>query len=290
MKNHFQPRNERSLKGFTLIELLVVIAIIAILAAILFPVFGRARENARRSSCQSNLKQIGLGMLQYAQDYDEQFASTQYGPTGNNEHWYSDNSNIYKWMDAIYPYVKSEQIFDCPSSAASGTASGATRKYIYHRNLPNSCAGGGGGYPNDCMSYGSYGLSQAYWDSSSNGGSGPANASGPARDNGRGRSLSAIAAPTTTIWVADSGYASGSAETYRMTGLTNTSDLRLETAGGVRFAVNASAGGMFERHLETTNALYVDGHVKASKLSNVMNRVTRSDGAVIMPSFTIEDD
>ena len=61
-----------SKKAFTLIELLVVIAIIAILAAILFPVFARARENARRASCQSNLKQIGLGLIQYSQDYDEQ--------------------------------------------------------------------------------------------------------------------------------------------------------------------------------------------------------------------------
>lgn len=71
----FNISNGKSLKksGFTLIELLVVIAIIAILAAILFPVFGRARENARRSSCQSNLKQIGLSMMQYTQDYDEQF-------------------------------------------------------------------------------------------------------------------------------------------------------------------------------------------------------------------------
>src|SRR4028118_1774787 len=60
-----------SRSGFTLIELLVVIAIIGILASILFPVFARARENARRSSCQSNLKQIGLGILQYTQDYDE---------------------------------------------------------------------------------------------------------------------------------------------------------------------------------------------------------------------------
>ncbi len=287
MKNTFAARQVRPKSGFTLIELLVVIAIIAILAAILFPVFGRARENARRSSCQSNLKQIGLGLLQYAQDYDEQFASTQYQDVADR-HWYSDNTRYYKWMDAIYPYVKSEQIFDCPSAAATGTTNGATRKYIYHRNLPNSCAGGGGGYPNDCMSYGSYGLSQAYWDPAPGGG--PTNASGPAQGESRGRSLSSISAPTTTIWVADSGYANGSAETYRMTGFTNTADLTVNTANGVRFASNTSAGGMFERHLETTNALYVDGHVKASRLSNVMSRVTRSDGAVIMPSFTIEDD
>src|SRR5438093_9492423 len=75
MKHHSDKhRSDRS--GFTLIELLVVIAIIAILAAILFPVFGRARENARRSSCQSNLKQLSLGMLQYTQDYDERFPSS----------------------------------------------------------------------------------------------------------------------------------------------------------------------------------------------------------------------
>jgi prepilin-type N-terminal cleavage/methylation domain-containing protein/prepilin-type processing-associated H-X9-DG protein len=101
--------------GFTLIELLVVIAIIAILSSILFPVFARARENARRSSCSSNLKQIGLGMMQYTQDYDEKFPLiwNQWGvPTGTP----------YGWADALQPYLKSTQILKCPS--ASGVTSG----------------------------------------------------------------------------------------------------------------------------------------------------------------------
>lgn len=89
--------------AFTLIELLVVIAIIAILAAILFPVFARARENARRSSCSSNLKQIGLGLLQYSQDYDEKFMSD----------W--DGTHGYK--QTLQPYLKSAQIWQCPSNS-----------------------------------------------------------------------------------------------------------------------------------------------------------------------------
>lgn len=88
--------------AFTLIELLVVIAIIGILAAILFPVFGRARENARRSSCQSNLKQIGLAMAQYQQDYDERTLVVD-EPLG------------YTWFIPIQPYIKSTQVFRCPS-------------------------------------------------------------------------------------------------------------------------------------------------------------------------------
>ena len=96
-------KNSHQNKGFTLIELLVVIAIIAILAAILFPVFARARENARRSSCQSNLKQIGLGMLQYIQDYDEKY------PIGR------PNDENLGWANNLQPYLKSRQIFQCPS-------------------------------------------------------------------------------------------------------------------------------------------------------------------------------
>src|SRR5436190_15559888 len=100
--------------GFTLIELLVVIAIIAILAAILFPVFGRARENARRSSCQSNLKQLGLGLLQYTQDYDEMLPAGYNGvPPAGNGFWGTG------WAGCIYPYVKNGQVYVCPNDTTS---------------------------------------------------------------------------------------------------------------------------------------------------------------------------
>ena len=141
-------------RGFTLIELLVVIAIIAILAAILFPVFARARENARRATCLSNLKQLGLGFVQYSQDYDEKYPPTRglttdalggttYGglywnifppnavsgvdPASNSVRWTS-------WAQVLQPYLKSKQIMTCPSSADtafySNTATFVTKQPI----------------------------------------------------------------------------------------------------------------------------------------------------------------
>ncbi len=105
-------------RAFTLIELLVVIAIIALLAAILFPVFARARENARKSSCANNLKQIGLGMLQYSQDYDELSVPIR---TGGNP------SPHFAWHQLIQPYIKSRQVLVCPSNTG-----GRTLSYTYN--------------------------------------------------------------------------------------------------------------------------------------------------------------
>jgi prepilin-type N-terminal cleavage/methylation domain-containing protein/prepilin-type processing-associated H-X9-DG protein len=104
-------------RGFTLIELLVVIAIIAILAAILFPVFARARENARRSSCQNNLKQLALGIKAYVQDYDEKFPpqATDSGPAGGSAIAGNSSSTDIGWSEIIQPYIKSTQLLQCPS-------------------------------------------------------------------------------------------------------------------------------------------------------------------------------
>ena len=119
-------------RGFTLIELLVVIAIIAILAAILFPVFQKVRENARRTSCASNEKQIGLAFTQYEQDADEQTpGTTQWG---------------YGWAEKLQPFVKSAQVFQCPDDSHgidTNTTAGAppvTRiSYALNGNTRQNC-------------------------------------------------------------------------------------------------------------------------------------------------------
>jgi len=103
-------------RAFTLIELLVVIAIISILATILFPVFARARENARRTSCLSNLKQIGLGVMMYVQDYDEKYPLRNFAnhTTPPSEGWWYNGS--WFWENSVMPYIKSNQVFICPNA------------------------------------------------------------------------------------------------------------------------------------------------------------------------------
>jgi len=122
-------------RGFTLIELLVVIAIIAILAAILFPVFARAREKARQASCQSNEKQIILGCIMYASDYDGRFPRncTSASPTGCA-------APGWDWREVSQPYVKNWQLYTCPS--ADGPITDACKP-----GVPRSFAGQNlGGY------------------------------------------------------------------------------------------------------------------------------------------------
>jgi prepilin-type N-terminal cleavage/methylation domain-containing protein/prepilin-type processing-associated H-X9-DG protein len=241
--------------GFTLIELLVVIAIIAVLAAILFPVFGRARENARRASCQSNLKQIGLGILQYTQDYDEAMIASWYGDSDV----VSDNGDNYKWMDALQPYVKSTQLFDCPSSQAP--------RYVV-RSTPN---------------YGSYVTNNGYYES------GDA-VNPPVSDYGGstavptpiGRTLLAsIVTPSTTALVMDGQAETGSPIIGYFCYWTNAAGLPTLVDGPPKTFQTA-----VERHLETINVLYCDGHVKSRKLADLV----KPNSAGVLSAFTREDD
>jgi prepilin-type N-terminal cleavage/methylation domain-containing protein/prepilin-type processing-associated H-X9-DG protein len=109
------PRSRRA--GFTLIELLVVIAIIAILAAILFPVFAQAREAARKTTCLSNLKQLGLGMTMYATDYDDQ--AVPWNLRYKDKNLYDANGVSLSWDRLIQPYIKSTAVLRCPSDSGS---------------------------------------------------------------------------------------------------------------------------------------------------------------------------
>ncbi|NLO04664.1 MAG: DUF1559 domain-containing protein [candidate division WS1 bacterium] len=132
--------------GFTLIELLVVIAIIAILAAILFPVFARAREKARQTSCLNNVKQLSLGLLMYMGDYDGSFPSGSAAAWGDGTY---PNHPYGAWADGIQPYIKNNQIYICPSDSSANCISHANSE---SHTLYAACLMGS--YPNQQLSYG----------------------------------------------------------------------------------------------------------------------------------------
>jgi len=251
----------RSKHGFALIELLVVIAIIAILASILFPVFARARENARRSSCQSNLKQIGLGLMQYVQDNDEGFPIYTYMLPGNTgvEYAYTHPLGV-KWTDEVYPYIKSESVFDCPSQSLG---SGPTLTQVF-RTKDNATQSG-------AKNYGGYTYNAGWLFK----GTGYPTQKAPVCqhdvDNGyavTGTKMSEAEDSSRTLWVADSFTPSNKDRSYAFywTSTTPTMD---NSGPEPAYRSENDGGAIGARHLETTNVLFVDGHVKAMKLSEI---------------------
>ncbi len=236
-------------RAFTLIELLVVIAIIAILAAILFPVFARARENARRASCQSNMKQIGLGVFQYTQDYDEKMplyvvnASASATPT-----------NPRGWADAIQPYLKSTQIYQCPSESTAATTTAA--------------APWNGAVDPTVGDYTDYSYNMML--SSDSGG-----------NYNRGISLAALTQPTLTVLNSDDSPSSSVSYNW---------GCGIGAACSVFPAGVATIGGA-ARHLDGANFSFCDGHVKwfkgatATKMANVYNGVTPGTTSNNNPTF-----
>lgn len=161
MNNITKNKKGLGAQGFTLIELLVVIAIIAILAAILFPVFAQAREKARAISCLSNEKQMGLADLMYSQDYDEALIPDW---IGNSATWLGYGGSR-RWTDLEQPYTKTTAIFNCPDDI------NATKSVNNTQYVPSTTAGdGNGGAPftniTSFYSPGSYGIVNTYWDGS----------------------------------------------------------------------------------------------------------------------------
>lgn len=280
--------------GFTLIELLVVISIIALLAAILFPVFSRARENARRSSCQSNLKQLGLGILQYAQDFDEIMVPGWLDGTCGNTTTTGEvatNGGVgagkcdenLKWMDMIYPYVKSEGVYNCPSARSSYPqykyANGSNYGH-YSANVTHQLAGDA--YSSPFSHYREY----------------PA---GTMLENVP-TSLAKLQAPATTVMLTDGrgGTASTNADFAFSSDSPSTAinAVTLRDVGvdavekccrtWVGTCTNCK-GAISERHLSTINVLYTDGHVKAQKLDGIVDQ-KKIGTKYVYTAWTVEDD
>jgi prepilin-type N-terminal cleavage/methylation domain-containing protein/prepilin-type processing-associated H-X9-DG protein len=225
-------------KGFTLIELLVVIAIIAILAAILFPVFAKAREAARATSCKSNLKQLGTAMQMYTQDYDEMMPyNYHYSGAGTLP--------LYWWEDDVQPYIKNWNVFLCPSRSPH-------LAYGYGRT--------GAGQPNPLISdYKAPTMSN--WPGMWAGQVAPLmNCNGCTT----GRSLAAIEDPAGTITLVDSGG-------YEIYSYLHTD--ACAAAGGSGCSVPSINE---KRHSEGFNAAFNDGHVKFVKSSTPGMWTTRA--------------
>ncbi|HAZ62912.1 MAG TPA: hypothetical protein DCZ72_04795 [Armatimonadetes bacterium] len=254
---------QRRKGAFTLIELLVVIAIIAILAAILFPVFAKAREKARQTACLSGLKQIGMAFMMYGQDYDELSPQIWFGTTSTLQQYF--------WMDAILPYVKSNELFSsCPSKNFGDW-------------VPSPMIPGGSNAARTNVSF----AANALYASNSGAANTADNqvATPPMREGGV--ALASLEVPADTILAGDgTGYYicySGSSADIAV-------ELQKPYSGTLTYAnfgrANAPSTRFVARHMEGTNWLFCDGHAKWRRLDDVI----KTNGNGVLYNFTVEDD
>lgn len=240
--------SKRRLQAFTLIELLVVIAIIAILAAILFPVFAQAREKARQASCMSNESQIGLAIMQYTQDFDEVYPKSE-GNAGDAAPYYDRWADT--WADVIQPYVKSYDVFRCPDDSSTPLPTWEGVGVSYNCNADDD-------YTSHWIAYGPFGMGSNpgdFWNYNS-------------------LTLGQINEPGDSIMVAEehnsdmlkvgaqnaTEYNSGFTETSWVGCCTALIPDGTRPAAAYPFGPN---GAVSATHTSLANFLFCDGHVKA---------------------------